>query len=128
MPGHQSKGTSPVKTREVLAGGRIPLQAIQSALLNARAAQGVGDIPQPASPPAPSPNSLPEQRLDYERHKIHQEQKAAVALHGKEEPEYLGRDRKPALGKYAIKAGWLIPAVLEQQLQLRPAGTDSRPG
>lgn len=36
--------------------------------------------------------------------------------HGKEKSEYLGRGRKPALGKYEIKAGWLISAVLEQQL------------
>jgi hypothetical protein len=26
------------------------------------------------------------------------------------------RERNPALGKYEVKAGWLIPAVLEQQL------------
>ena len=62
------------------------------------------------------PNSLPEQRTDYERQND-QEQKAGFGpLHGKKESEYLGRDRKPALGKYEIKAGWLIPAVLEQQV------------
>ena len=31
-------------------------------------------------------------------------------------PNTWAADRKPALGKYEIKAGWLIPAVLEQQL------------
>ena len=31
-------------------------------------------------------------------------------------PNTWAGDRKPALGKYEIKAGWLIPAVLEQQL------------
>jgi len=36
--------------------------------------------------------------------------------HNKEDSEYLGRERNAALGKYEVKAGWLIPAVLEQQL------------
>jgi type IV secretory pathway VirB10-like protein len=30
--------------------------------------------------------------------------------------EYLVRERNAALGKYQVKAGWPIPAVLEQQL------------
>jgi hypothetical protein len=105
-------------TQELLldSANSLSMLAIQSALLNARAAQGVGAIPQPASPPAPSPNSLPEQRTDYERQND-QEQKAGFGpQHGNEESEYLGRDRRPALGNYEIKAGWLIPAVLEQQL------------
>ena len=107
LPGEDSGKSSPLAD---------PLQAIQSALLNARAAQGVGAIPQPGESAGPSPNSLPEQRTDYERQND-QEQKAGFGpRNGKEESEYLGRDRKPALGKYEIKAGWLIPAVLEQQL------------
>ena len=57
-----------------------------------------------------------EQRTEYERQND-QEQKAGFGQqHGKQESEYLGSTRKPALGKYEIKAGWLIPAVLEQQL------------
>jgi type IV secretion system protein TrbI len=95
--------------------GADPLQAIQSALMNARATQGVGSAPQMASSLS-LPASLPEQRTDYERQND-QEQKAGFgSLHGTEGSEYLGRERKPALGKYEIKAGWLIPAVLEQQL------------
>jgi type IV secretion system protein TrbI len=92
-----------------------PLQAIQSALINARAAQSVGTVAQSANPQV-VPTALPEQRTDYERQND-QEQKAGFGpRNGKEESEYLGRDRKPALGKYEMKAGWLIPAVLEQQL------------
>jgi len=46
-----------------------------------------------------------------------QEQKGDFGQqHNKEQSEYLDRERKAALGKYEVKAGWLIPAVLEQQL------------
>jgi type IV secretory pathway VirB10-like protein len=92
-----------------------PLQAIQSALMNARAAQGLGPAQQPTGTLA-IPTSLPEPRTDYERQND-QEQKAGFSpQHGKDGSEYLGRERKAALGQYEVKAGWLIPAVLEQQL------------
>jgi type IV secretory pathway VirB10-like protein len=95
--------------------GADPLQAIQSALLNARAAQVVCSGAQVASS-LPIPASLPEQRTDYERQNDQVQRTGFGSLQGKPESEYLDRGRKPALGKYEIKAGWLIPAVLDQQL------------
>jgi type IV secretion system protein VirB10 len=113
--GTSVKGNLPGGDSEKSSAIAGPLQAIQSALINARAAQGVGAVAQSASPLV-VPTSLPEQHTDYERQND-QEQKAGFGpRNGKEEFEYLGRGRKPALGKYEIKAGWLIPAVLEQQL------------
>ena len=113
--GTSVKGNLPGGDSEKSSAIADPLQAIQAALINARAAQGVGAVAQSASPLV-VPTSLPEQRTDYERQND-QEQKAGFgSRNGKEESEYLGRGRKPALGKYEIKAGWLIPAVLEQQL------------
>jgi type IV secretion system protein VirB10 len=84
-----------------------PLQAIQSALINARASQP--SILQPAK------LGPQEQRTEYE-HQNDQNQKGDFGRPHKEESEYLGRERNAALGKYEVKAGWLIPAVLEQQL------------
>jgi type IV secretion system protein VirB10 len=113
--GTSVKGNLPSEDAGKSSSSGDPLQAIQSALLNARAAQGIGSIPQTVSS-LTVPASLQEQRTDYERQND-QEQKAGFgAQHIKEQSEYLGRERKPALGKYEIKAGWLIPAVLEQQL------------
>jgi type IV secretory pathway VirB10-like protein len=84
-----------------------PLQAIQTALINARGPQ----------PPSLQPAGLgpQEQRTEYERQND-QDQKGDFGQLHNEESEYLGRERKGALGKYEVKAGWLIPAVLEQQL------------
>jgi type IV secretion system protein VirB10 len=113
--GTSVKGNLPGADSEKSSAIADPLQAIQSALLNARAAQSVGTVAQFANAQV-VPTALPEQRTDYERQND-QEQKAGFGpRNGKEESQYLGRDRKPALGKYEIKAGWLIPAVLEQQL------------
>ena len=114
------KGTLPSEDKEKAATDADPLQAIQAALINARAALGAnpaqGGAPQSASsPPAGAPGPQ-EQRTDYERQND-QEQKATFGQqHGKQESEYLGQSRKPAQSRYEIKAGWLIPAVLEQQL------------
>jgi len=91
-----------------------PLQAIQTALVNARAAQGIGAGVQPASLQAGGLGSQ-EQRTEYERQND-QDQKGDFRQHNKEESEYLGREREAARGRYEVKAGWLIPAVLEQQL------------
>jgi type IV secretion system protein TrbI len=85
-----------------------PLQAIQTALINARASQ-------PSSPQAAG-LGLQEQRTEYERQNDQEQKGDFGQQHVKEESEYLGRERKAALGKYEVKAGWLIPAVLEQQL------------
>jgi type IV secretion system protein TrbI len=84
-----------------------PLQAIQTALINARAAQ-----PSNVQPAGLGPQ---EQRTEYERQND-QDQKGGFGQLHNEESEYLGRERNAALGKYEVKAGWLIPAVLEQQL------------
>jgi type IV secretion system protein TrbI len=92
-----------------------PLQAIQTALINARAAQSAGNGVQPVSLQAGGLGSQ-EQRTDYERQNDQEEKGDFRQQHNKEESEYLGRERTAALGKYEVKAGWLIPAVLEQQL------------
>jgi type IV secretion system protein TrbI len=84
-----------------------PLQAIQTALINARASQ-----PSSLQPAGLGPQ---EQRTEYERQND-QDQKGDFGQPHKEESEYLGREREASLGKYEVKAGWLIPAVLEQQL------------
>jgi type IV secretion system protein TrbI len=84
-----------------------PLQAIQTALINARASQ-----PSNLQPAGLGPQ---EQRTEYERQND-QDQKGDFGQPHKEESEYLGRERNAAFDKYEVKAGWLIPAVLEQQL------------
>src|SRR3984885_12007680 len=84
-----------------------PLQAIQAALINARASQ-----PSSLQSAGLGPQ---EQRTEYERQND-QDQKRDFGHPHNEESEYLGRERNAALGKYEVKAGWLIPAVLEQQL------------
>jgi type IV secretory pathway VirB10-like protein len=91
-----------------------PLQAIQTALINARAAQSAGIGVQPAGLQAGRLESQ-EQRTEYERQND-QEQKGDFRQQHKEESEYLGREREAVHGRYEVKAGWLIPAVLEQQL------------
>lgn len=99
--------------------GSDPLAAIQAALINARVAQGVGTPSNGGTLQAagyPLAGGASEQRSDYERENDQEQKGGFGAKHGQEESEYLGRDRKAALGKYEVKAGWLIPAVLEQQL------------
>jgi type IV secretion system protein TrbI len=90
-----------------------PLQAIQTALINARAAHAGGV--QPASLQAGGLGSQ-EQRTEYERQNDQEQKSDFRQQHNKEESEYLGREREAARGRYEVKAGWLIPAVLEQQL------------
>jgi type IV secretion system protein VirB10 len=105
------KGTLPSEEKEKAASAADPLQAIQAALINARAAQGA--IPQSASLQATAAGQS-EQRTDFECQND-QEQKSSFGQK-QVSPESLGNTRKRAQGKYEIKAGWLIPAVLEQQL------------
>jgi type IV secretory pathway VirB10-like protein len=92
-----------------------PFQAIQTALINARAAQSAGGGVQPASLQAGGLGSQ-EQRTEYERQNDQEQKEDFRQQHNKEESEYLGREREAARGRYEVKAGWLIPAVLEQQL------------
>jgi type IV secretion system protein TrbI len=92
-----------------------PLQAIQTALINARAAQSPGSGVQPVSLQAGGLGSQ-DQRTEYERQNDQEQKGDFRQQHNKEDSEYLGRERESAPGKYEVKAGWLIPAVLEQQL------------
>jgi type IV secretion system protein VirB10 len=92
-----------------------PFQAIQTALINARAAQSAGGGVEPASLQAAGLGSQ-EQRTEYERQNDQERKGDFRQQHNKEESEYLGREREAARGRYEVKAGWLIPAVLEQQL------------
>jgi type IV secretion system protein VirB10 len=111
------KGNLPSEDKEKASAGADPLQAIQAALINAqlggRAAQG--SLPQTASLSAAGLGQS-EQRTDYERQNDQEQKSSFGQQHGKQESEYLASTRKPALSRYEIKAGWLIPAVLEQQL------------
>lgn len=92
-----------------------PLQAIQTALINARAAQSAGSGVQSAGLQAAGLGSQ-EQRTEYERQNDQEQKGDFRQQRNKEESEYLGREREAARGRYEVKAGWLIPAVLEQQL------------
>ncbi len=89
-----------------------PLQAIQTALIKR------GPRRPQAQPSSLQPAGLgpQEQRTEYERQNDQDQKGDFGQPHNKEESEYLGRERNAALGKYEVKAGWLIPAVLEQQL------------
>jgi type IV secretory pathway VirB10-like protein len=92
-----------------------PLQAIQTALINARAAQSAGSGVQSAGLQAGGLGSQ-EQRTEYERQNDQEQKGDFRQQRDKEESEFLGREREAARGRYEVKAGWLIPAVLEQQL------------
>jgi type IV secretion system protein VirB10 len=102
------KGNLPNQTQRSEQQPNDPLQAIQTALINARASQ-----PSNLQPAGLGPQ---EQRTEYERQNDQEQKGDFGARQNQEESEYLGRERKLALGKYEVKAGWLIPAVLEQQL------------
>ena len=91
-----------------------PLQAIQAALLNARAAQGFGG-PTPTGA-LPTANPAQDQRTDYERQNDQQQKTGFGTKSSKQETDYLGSKRTAPLSRYEVKAGWMIPAVLEQQL------------
>jgi type IV secretory pathway VirB10-like protein len=110
------KGNLPGSENErAVSQSSDPLQAIQAALMNARAAQGVGGGTQASVPVVGNPEST-EQRTDYERQNDQEQKGDFRQQQGKDDAVYLGRERKAALGKYEVKAGWLVPAVLEQQL------------
>jgi type IV secretion system protein VirB10 len=109
------KGNLPTGERSVQQPND-PIQAIQTALINARAAQAAGGSMRPGSLQAGGLGSQ-EQRTEYERQNDQVQKGDFRQQHNyKDEAEYLGRDREAAVGKYEVKTGWLIPAVLEQQL------------
>ena len=67
--------------------------------------------------PAPAAVSVPAgERSAYESQNDQQQKAAFSRQYAKPESEYLSAARQPARSPYEIKAGWLIPAVLEQQL------------
>jgi len=113
--GTSVKGNLPNKDKQSSPAVADPLQAIQAALLNARAAQGTGGA-SPATSLQPVAAAQTNQRTDYERQNDQQQKTGFGQQRGNQESNYLASTRTPALGKYEIKAGWLIPAVLEQQL------------
>jgi type IV secretion system protein VirB10 len=111
------KGNLPGTSKETASTSSDPLGAIQSALLNARTmlGGGTGSSPQSALAQAGTTGAA-EQRSDYDRQNDQEQRTAFGQQHSKQETEYLTATRQPAQGQYEVKAGWLIPAVLEQQL------------
>ena len=91
------------------------LQAIQAALLNARAAHGIGGTMPTGA--VPTGNFAQDQRTDYERQNDQQQKTGFRTQNSKQEGDYLGDKRTAPLSRYEVKAGWMIPAVLEQQLK-----------
>src|SRR5260370_3833155 len=85
-----------------------PLQAIQTALINARAAQSAGNGVQPVSLQAGGLGSQ-EQRTDYERQNDQEQKRDFRQQHNnnKDESEYLGRERErsPAASMRSKPAG-----------------------
>jgi type IV secretion system protein VirB10 len=91
-----------------------PLQSISAALLRARADQAAGAPQQQL----PGSHGDSEQNLsDFERQNGQFDKEGfAGKANSKTESDYLPRARTTALGKFEVKSGWLIPAVLEQEL------------
>jgi type IV secretory pathway VirB10-like protein len=109
------KGTLPSKAANAASTSQPdPLQAIQAALINARAAQSLSSSAQPAS--LQIAGSSQDQRTDYERQNDQQQKAGFGAQNAKDEASSLASKRSAPVSRYEIEAGWLIPAVLEQQL------------
>lgn len=91
-----------------------PLQTIAATLLRARADQATG-VPQQQGPGARGDS---EQNLsDFDRQNGQFEKEGfASKANSKTESDYLPRARTAALGKFEVKSGWLIPAVMVQEL------------
>jgi type IV secretory pathway VirB10-like protein len=89
-----------------------PLQSVAAAILRARTDQA------PGVPPQPGPHGDSEQNLsDFERQNGQFDKEGfSGKANSKNESDYLPRARTAALGKFEVKSGWLIPAVLEQEL------------
>ena len=115
------KGNLPDTGKETSSASADPLSAIQSALLNARSMMGAGtangnsSTTQPALAQAGTTGAF-EQRSEYERQNDQEQKTTFGQQHSKQQTEYLTATRKPAEGQYEVKAGWLLPAILEQQL------------
>jgi type IV secretory pathway VirB10-like protein len=90
-----------------------PLQAIQAALLRARTDQGAVPPQMISGSRAESEQNLSD--FDRQNGQFDKEGFAGKA-NSKDSGDYLAAARTAALGKYEVKSGWLIPAVLEQEL------------
>jgi type IV secretion system protein VirB10 len=90
-----------------------PLQAIQAALLRARADQAA--LPPQIGPGSRSESDQNPSDFDRQNGQFDKEGFAGKAS-SKDSGDYLPRARTAALGKFEVKSGWLIPAVLEQEL------------
>ena len=111
------KGNSPSAGQDTSKTVSDPLSAIQSALLNARSMLGAGPASSPQSALGQAGTSVAaEQRTEYERQNDQEQKTAFGQQNSKQDTEYLTTTREPAQGQYEIKAGWLIPVILEQQL------------
>ena len=115
------KGNLASNDKETSTAASDPLAVIQSALLNARSMLGTGTANGTfgTTPSTLAQSSVPGasvQRSDYERQNDQGQKTAFGQQHSKQEAEYLTATRQPAQSQYEVKAGWLIPAVLEQQL------------
>ena len=111
------KGSLPNTDKGTSVAASDPLAAIQSALLNARSTLGAGTGG--SSPTTLTQVGTPqtsEQRSDFERQNDQEQKTAFYQQHSKQETAYLTTTRMAAQGQFEIKSGWLIPAVLEQQL------------
>jgi type IV secretion system protein TrbI len=92
-----------------------PLQAIQTALLRARADQAAVAVPPQMASGSHGESDQNLNDFDRQNGQFDKEGFAGKA-NSKDSGDYLARARTPALGKYEVKSGWLIPAVLEQEL------------
>lgn len=111
------KGNLSGAAKETASTASDPLAAIQSALLNARSMLGTGSgsSQQPVLAQTGTTGTV-EQRSEYDRQNDQEQKTTFGQKNSKQESEYLTATREAARGPYEIKAGWLIPAVLEQQL------------
>ncbi|AXC16434.1 Conjugative transfer protein TrbI (plasmid) [Acidisarcina polymorpha] len=98
-----------------------PMKTLQNALINTRFGQGAGSSSgnpltalQVAAGTSPASAQLSEQRSDFERQNDQRDKENFSSR--KQDVEYLQRDRTAAKGVFEVKTGWLIPAVLEQEL------------
>jgi type IV secretion system protein TrbI len=91
-----------------------PMQSIAAALVRARADQAAG-VPQQSV--SGSGGSSDQNLSDFDRQNGQFDKEGfASKANSKTESDYLPRARTAALGKFEVKSGWLIPAVLEQEL------------
>ncbi|UWZ85138.1 TrbI/VirB10 family protein [Occallatibacter riparius] len=112
------KGASNSFGREAESGKQTavtdPMQSVAAALLRARADQAASVPQQPASG---SGENSEQNMSDFDRQNAQFDKEGfANKANSKTESDYLPRARTAALGKFEVKSGWLIPAVLEQEL------------